>query len=189
LLVLDITAVLSGVACGTRGDARASIGESAAKTEENNMVTNMNSGKSKEGEDETAIPGLPRAGLSVIVTVVIQTWQRNGVFQMLAGRTVPTLQHSLCTTQCHVIVNSTEMQTTPFSPSRQVFETPELLDLLCSYASCRTRCLILRTKKSGFFTAMPFVWREAEGMVNLLRLLPGTRIGRTKSGTIKEVVS
>lgn len=89
---------------------------------------------------------------------------------------------------CHVTTTSATMSTI-FAPSRQVFEIPELLGLVCSYASHHTCHSILCTKKSGFLTATPFVWREIDRVGILLKLLPGIRVINKKSKNIIEVVS
>ena len=71
--------------------------------------------------------------------------------------------------------------------SRKVFETPELLNLVCSYAEKWTHCSLLRTTKSGFLAAAPFVWEEVDGVINLLNVLPNMKIGISKK--TKEIVS
>jgi len=55
-----------------------------------------------------------------------------------------------------------------------VFETAELLSLICSHATIRASARILRTKKSGFVAAVPFVWRNVDGVIYLLNLLPSS---------------
>lgn len=78
------------------------------------------------------------------------------------------------------------MSTTTIAPSRKVFETPELLSLVCGYATERGCLSLLLTSKSGFLAAAPFVWEEVDGLIKLLKLLPGTKISTCNN--IQEIV-
>ncbi|KAF8593008.1 hypothetical protein BDV93DRAFT_612378 [Ceratobasidium sp. AG-I] len=64
------------------------------------------------------------------------------------------------------------MSTTAAQASRKVFETPELLSLICSSLSQRALHIFIRANKSGFLAAVPFLWEKVKGVVQLLKLLP-----------------
>ncbi|KAG8717102.1 hypothetical protein FRC09_014755 [Ceratobasidium sp. 395] len=58
----------------------------------------------------------------------------------------------------------------------KVFNTPDLLGLICSY-STRTSCTrVLRVNKTGFLAAVPVVWNEVEDVINLFKLFPSILI-------------
>ncbi|KAG8699945.1 hypothetical protein FRC12_022667 [Ceratobasidium sp. 428] len=58
----------------------------------------------------------------------------------------------------------------------RVFEVPELLSLICSFASTSDCVLLSRTCKTVFKVSTAFVWSNVDGGQFLLSLLGGTRI-------------
>ncbi|QRV95865.1 hypothetical protein RhiJN_23883 [Ceratobasidium sp. AG-Ba] len=58
--------------------------------------------------------------------------------------------------------------------STRVIEMPELLDLICSFADVSDCARLSRTSKAAFEIAVPFVWREVEGVKNILSLIGAT---------------
>ncbi|KAF8601768.1 hypothetical protein BDV93DRAFT_524524 [Ceratobasidium sp. AG-I] len=79
------------------------------------------------------------------------------------------------------------MPTTTAQARRKVFETPELLSLICSFSSRWARLKIFRTNKSGFIAAVPFLWEQVNGVVHLLKLLPNIEITRGKYMRIEKI--
>ncbi|KAF8593007.1 hypothetical protein BDV93DRAFT_516897, partial [Ceratobasidium sp. AG-I] len=79
------------------------------------------------------------------------------------------------------------MSTTAAQARRKVFETPELLSLICSFSSRWARLKIYRTNKSGFLAAVPFLWEQVNGVVHLLKLLPNIKITRGKYMRIEKI--
>lgn len=75
------------------------------------------------------------------------------------------------------------------TPARKVFETPELLTLICGYITdSRKLYPVLRTSRLGFYAAVRFVWKDID-VVNLLALLPGVKFGRgARTRTLKSIV-
>ncbi|KAG8717101.1 hypothetical protein FRC09_014754 [Ceratobasidium sp. 395] len=62
------------------------------------------------------------------------------------------------------------MQTT----ACKVFNTPELLGLICGY-STRTSCTqIVRANKTGFLAAVSVIWNEVGDVMDLFKLFPST---------------
>lgn len=82
------------------------------------------------------------------------------------------------------------MSTTMAAPARRkVFETPELLSLICSYANRRINLRIMRTNKAGYLSAVPFVWKKVDGIVHLLKLLPRIQIDDDEYSKVQRIVS
>ncbi|KAG9092424.1 hypothetical protein FRC06_000106 [Ceratobasidium sp. 370] len=61
--------------------------------------------------------------------------------------------------------------------ARKVFDTPELLSLICDHSTRTSRTRILRANKAGFLTAVPFVWNDVQDVTNLLALFPTAVFG------------
>ncbi|KAF8601769.1 hypothetical protein BDV93DRAFT_545672 [Ceratobasidium sp. AG-I] len=78
--------------------------------------------------------------------------------------------------------------TTTTQACRKVFETPELLSHICSYATKRSCYRLLRTKKSGFLSAAPFVWKEIGNVIHLLNLLPHIQTITEKRKIVKIIL-
>ncbi|KAG9098107.1 hypothetical protein FS749_004691, partial [Ceratobasidium sp. UAMH 11750] len=60
------------------------------------------------------------------------------------------------------------------SAHSKVFETPELLSLVCKYSELGTCVTLLRVNGSSFRAAVPFVWNNVNHVSHLLKLIPGT---------------
>ncbi|KAG9124495.1 hypothetical protein FRC07_011427 [Ceratobasidium sp. 392] len=56
--------------------------------------------------------------------------------------------------------------------ARKVFNTPELLDLICSHCTKSSCAGILCASKVGFPTAASFLWSDVDDMMNLFALFP-----------------
>ncbi|KAG8698066.1 hypothetical protein FRC08_006162 [Ceratobasidium sp. 394] len=67
--------------------------------------------------------------------------------------------------------------------ARKVFGTPELLSLICDHSTRASCTRILRVDKAGFFTAVPFVWRDVQDVINLLALFPSVILSFSASRT------
>ncbi|KAF8595576.1 hypothetical protein BDV93DRAFT_611349 [Ceratobasidium sp. AG-I] len=56
----------------------------------------------------------------------------------------------------------------------KIFTTPELLKSIYAHASNKDYFSLLFTNKLGFFTAIEFIWSHVDGVIHLLKLIPGT---------------
>jgi hypothetical protein len=56
--------------------------------------------------------------------------------------------------------------------ANKVYEIPELLSIICGYATSNACLSILCASKSGFRAATPIVWASVVGIVNILKLIP-----------------
>ncbi|QRV81386.1 hypothetical protein RhiJN_09401 [Ceratobasidium sp. AG-Ba] len=65
--------------------------------------------------------------------------------------------------------------------STRAIETPELLDLICSFADVSDCARLSRTCKAVFEVAVPFVWRQVEGAQNILSLIGVTHAMQTEN--------
>ncbi|KAF8602093.1 hypothetical protein BDV93DRAFT_607729, partial [Ceratobasidium sp. AG-I] len=70
----------------------------------------------------------------------------------------------------------------------RVFETVELLSLICGHATVSDCALVMRTNRLGFDVAIPFVWGHVNGVDELLRLLPNASIVLNKKGKARKIV-
>ncbi|KAG9096528.1 hypothetical protein FS749_008283 [Ceratobasidium sp. UAMH 11750] len=59
------------------------------------------------------------------------------------------------------------------SAQAKVFETPELLSLVCENSQLKTCATLLHVNGSGFRAAVPFVWSSVNQVSDLLGLIPG----------------
>ncbi|KAG8714639.1 hypothetical protein FRC09_017405 [Ceratobasidium sp. 395] len=67
----------------------------------------------------------------------------------------------------------------------RVFETPELLGIICSVAERQTCTALLRLNQSSFRAAAPFVWNEVTQVTDLLKLIPGVNVPEASQGVTK----
>ncbi|KAF8602096.1 hypothetical protein BDV93DRAFT_607732 [Ceratobasidium sp. AG-I] len=77
------------------------------------------------------------------------------------------------------------MSATIASAGFRVFETVELLTLICQYTAPSECVKILLSSKLGFEVGAPFVWNHVDGAVKLLRLLPGAWTSKDAMGEVK----
>jgi hypothetical protein len=61
----------------------------------------------------------------------------------------------------------------PMTSATQVFSIPELLNLIYKNASPRGHCYLLYTNRRGFDTAIGLAWNDVDGIIHLLKLIPG----------------
>lgn len=56
-------------------------------------------------------------------------------------------------------------------PSQRVFQVPELANLICSFSTVSDCVRLMRTNRMLFNTAIPFVWKNVDGVQYLLGLI------------------
>ncbi|KAF8595578.1 hypothetical protein BDV93DRAFT_528576 [Ceratobasidium sp. AG-I] len=74
------------------------------------------------------------------------------------------------------------------SATLKVFKSPELLSEICLHAPPKVCAVLLRVNKPLFNTAIRFVWSHVEGIVQLLRLIPGARYSHRESQMTLDII-
>jgi hypothetical protein len=78
----------------------------------------------------------------------------------------------------HVTKPNARLERLVTMAATKVFETSELLELICGNATPSALIPVLYASRSGFHAAMPVLWNVVDGLVHLLTLIPGVSVAQ-----------